>query len=60
MTIWVVAPPGQSLAERQAAIFAELANRYPEAQAAMEWSGKPMDVNDPALAERIHGLPPAS
>lgn len=54
VTLWVVAPPGQSLAERQAAIFAELAARYPEAQAAIEQGGKPMDVSDPALAERIY------
>ncbi len=54
VTIWVVAPAGQSLAEQQAAIFAELAARYPEAQAAIERGGKPMDVDDPALAERIY------
>lgn len=54
VTIWVVAPPGQSLAEQQAIIFAELAAKYPEAQAAMDQSGKPMDVDDPALAERIY------
>lgn len=54
VTIWVVALPGESLAERQATIFAELAARYPEAQAAMERSGKPMDVDDQALAERIY------
>lgn len=54
VTIWVVASPGQSLAERQAAIFAELAAKYPEAQAALDQSGKPMDVSDPALAERIY------
>lgn len=54
VTLWVVVPVGQSLAERQAAIFAELAARYPEAQAAIEQGGKPMDVSDPALAERIY------
>ncbi|GIV89773.1 MAG: alkaline serine protease [Chloroflexus sp.] len=54
VTLWVVAPPGQSLAERQAAIFAELAAKYPEAQAALDRSGKPMDVSDPALADRIY------
>lgn len=54
VTIWVVAPAGQSLAERQAAIFAELAAKYPEAQTDIEHSGKPMDVSDPALAERIY------
>ncbi len=54
VTIWVVAAPRESLAERQAGIFAELAAKYPEAQAAIEQSGKPMDVSDPALAERIY------
>lgn len=54
VTIWVVAARGESLAEQQATIFAELANKYPEAQAAMEQSGKPMDVDDPALAQRIY------
>jgi len=54
VTIWVVAPPGKSLSEQQDAAFATLAARYPEAQEAMERSGKPMDVDDPALAERIY------
>lgn len=54
VTIWVVAAPRESLAERQAAIFAEVAARYPEAQAAIEQGGKPMDVDDVALAERIY------
>jgi subtilisin family serine protease len=54
VTIWVVAAPGESLAERQAAIFAALAAQYPAAREAMERSGKPMDVDDPALAERIY------
>ncbi|MGQ9851762.1 MAG: S8 family peptidase, partial [Aggregatilineaceae bacterium] len=53
VTIWVVAPSGKSLAEEQADIFAELAARYPEARTAVERSGKPMDVDDPALAEQI-------
>jgi subtilisin family serine protease len=54
VTIWVVAPPERSLAEQQAAAFATLAARYPQAREAMEQSGKPMDVDDPALAERIY------
>jgi hypothetical protein len=54
VTIWVAAPPGRSLAEQQAAAFATLAERYPQVRAAMERSGKPMDVDDPALAERIY------
>lgn len=54
VTIWVIAAPRESLAEQQAAIFAELAARYPEAQTAIERGGKPMDVDDEALAERIY------
>ena len=54
VTIWVAAPSGKSLAEQQAAAFATLADRYPQAREAMERGGKPMDVDDPALAERIY------
>lgn len=54
VTIWVAAPPGKSLAEQQAAAFATLADRYLQAREAMGRSGKPMDVDDPALAERIY------
>jgi len=53
VAIWVAAGPGQSLAEQQAAAFATLAARYPEVRAALERFGKPMDVNDPALRQRI-------
>ena len=53
VAIWVVAGPGQSLAEQQTAAFATLAARYPEARAALERFGKPMDVSDPALRQRI-------
>lgn len=54
VTIWVAAPPGKSLAEQQAAAFATLTARYPQAREAMDRSGKPMDVDAPALAERIY------
>lgn len=54
IAIWVAAPPGKSLAEQQSAAFETLAARYPQARAAMERSGKPMDVDDPALAEHIY------
>jgi subtilisin family serine protease len=54
VTLWVAAPPGESLAEMQKAIFTGLASKYPEAKEAMERSGKPFDVDDPALAERIY------
>lgn len=53
MAIWIAAGPGQGLAERQAAAFATVAAKYPEAQEAMQRSGKPMDVSDPALAKQI-------
>lgn len=53
VAIWVTAGPGQSLAERQAAAFAAVAAKYPEAREAMQRSGKPMDVNDPVLAKQI-------
>jgi len=35
VTLWVVAAPGESLAEQQAAIFAELAAQYPAAREAL-------------------------
>jgi hypothetical protein len=34
-------------------VYAELAARFPEAAQALAKGGKPFDVNDPALAERI-------
>ena len=54
VTIWVAALPGKSLTEQQAAAFATLAARYPQEREAMERSGKPMDVDDPTLTERIY------
>jgi len=54
VTIWVIAQAGKGLAEQQASAFATLATRYPQAREAMEHSGKPMDGDDPALAERIY------
>jgi hypothetical protein len=51
--IWAAAGPGQSLPEREKAAIATLAAKYPEARAAVERSGKPMDVDDRALAWRI-------
>jgi hypothetical protein len=53
VAIWIAAGPGQSLAEQQAAAFATVAAKYPEAQEAMQRSGKPMDVSDPVLARQI-------
>lgn len=54
VTIWVVAPPGKSLAEQEVAAFATLAAKYPQAREAMERGGKPMDVDDPGLAKQIY------
>jgi hypothetical protein len=54
VTIWVAAGPGQSLDERELAAMATLAAKYPEVQAALERGGKPMDVDDPELAERVY------
>jgi hypothetical protein len=54
VTMWVVSAPGQSLDERQMAAFAILAARYPEADEAIRNGGKPMDVDDPELAQQIY------
>lgn len=53
VAVWMAAGPGQTLAEQQEAAFATLAAQYPEAKTALERSGKPMDVDDPELAQRI-------
>lgn len=53
VAIWMAASPGKSLAEQQTTAFAILAARYPQARAAMEHGGKPMDVSDPELRRRI-------
>jgi hypothetical protein len=53
VAVWMAAQPGCALADWQAAAFATLASRYPQAGAALARSGKPMDVDDPELARRI-------
>lgn len=53
VAVWVAVRPGKALANQQEAAFATLAVRYPEAKAALERSGKPMDVDDSELAQRI-------
>jgi len=53
VAVWMTAPQGKTMTEQQQTAFATLATKYPEAQSAMERSGKPMDVSDPALARRI-------
>ena len=54
VTIWAATEPANSLAQAQTAAFAALATRYPEAAAAMARGGKPMEVEDRQLAERIY------
>ena len=53
VAIWMTTQPNKTLAEQQEAAFATLAAKYPEAQSALTHSGKPMDVGDPELAQRI-------
>ncbi len=53
VAVWMAAQPGQTLADQQEAAFAALAAKYPEAKAALARSGKPMDVDNPELAQRI-------
>jgi hypothetical protein len=53
VAIWMAAGPQQSLPDLHAAAFATLAAEYPQAKAAMQRSGKPMDVADPTLARQI-------
>ncbi len=53
VAVWMTAQPGKSLADQQEVAFEALATRYPEAEAAIERSGKPMEVDDPELAKRI-------
>lgn len=54
VAVWMSASSGQSLSELQATVFSELSAKYPEAREAMTNSGKPMDVSDPELAQRIN------
>jgi len=53
VAVWVAAQPGRTLAEQQEIAFAALATKHPAVRAALERSGKPMDVDDPELAQRI-------
>jgi len=54
VAVWIVAQPGQSLPELEAQVSADLAVKYPAVRTALDSSRKPMDVNDPELARRIH------
>ncbi len=51
VAVWMASQPQKTLADLQASIFVVIAAKYPEAQAAIERSGKPMDVDDPKLAQ---------
>lgn len=53
VAVWMSASPRKSLAEQQTTAFAILATKYPQARAAIERGGKPMDVSDPELRQRI-------
>lgn len=53
VAVWMASQPQKTLADLQATAFAIVAGKYPEAQAAIERSSKPMDVDDPELAQRI-------
>jgi subtilisin family serine protease len=53
VVIWIAPYPGETLADLQAAAFAAVAAKYPEAQAALEQSGKPMDTDNSELAHTI-------
>lgn len=53
VAVWMAAPPGRTLAEQQQVAFTTLAAKYPEAKVALTRSGKPMDVDDPELAQCI-------
>lgn len=53
VAVWMAAEPHESFTDVQATAFATLAAKYPQAKAAMERSGKPMDVEDPKHARQI-------
>lgn len=53
IAIWMATQSGRTLAEQQETVFVALAAKYPEAKAALTRSGKPMDVDNPELAQRI-------
>jgi len=53
VAVWTAAGLGQTMTEQQTVAYATLATRYPEALAALEHSGTPIDVEYPELAQRI-------
>lgn len=53
VAIWLAPTSQRTLADIQETALLTLASKYPEAQTALSASGKPFDVNDPVLAEKI-------
>lgn len=52
--VWLVSADGRSQSQREKVAAEKLAHKYPEAKKAIENSGKPMDVENPELAQQIH------
>lgn len=53
VAIWLATSSQNTLADIQETILLNLASKYPETQIVMSTSGKPFDVKDSALAEKI-------
>lgn len=53
VAVFVKAPAGKSMSELEQQAFALVAEKYPEAKAALARSGKPMDVADQELSWQI-------
>ena len=51
--VWMAAQPQTSLVDQQQAAFEALAVKYPQARAAMQKSGNPLDVGDRDLAHKM-------
>ena len=54
VVIWVTSESGEDMYQIEAEAFAALADKYPEAKAAMEKSGVPYDVEDDELRDKLH------
>jgi hypothetical protein len=53
VTLFIVAEPGQTLADREEKAIQLLSAKYPEVRAAVGRGGKPMEVSDPVLSSKI-------
>ena len=53
VVIWVTSEPGKDMHQIEAEAFAVLADKYPEAQEAMEKSGVAYDVEDAELGKKL-------